>query len=53
VIVLDSSFLIAYHNERDVHHPAAAEAMQKFLAGAWGRGLLLERVFLEVLLPLR
>jgi predicted nucleic acid-binding protein len=48
VIVLDSSFLIAYHNERDVHHAAAREAMERFLAGAWGRGLLLEYVFLEV-----
>jgi predicted nucleic acid-binding protein len=48
VIVLDSSFLVAYHNERDAHHPAARDCMEKFLAGQWGRGLLLEYVFLEV-----
>jgi len=48
VIVIDSSFLIAYHNERDLHHRAAGEAMELFLAGVWGRGLLLEYVFLEV-----
>jgi predicted nucleic acid-binding protein len=48
VIVLDSSFLIAYHNTRDAHHEAAAAAMTDFLEGKWGRGLLLEYVFLEV-----
>lgn len=48
MIVLDSSFLIAYHNTRDVHHPAAARAMVHLLAGRWGRALLLEYVFLEV-----
>jgi predicted nucleic acid-binding protein len=48
VIVLDSSFLIAYHNQRDVHHPAAARAMERVLQGEWGRALLLEYVFLEV-----
>jgi len=48
VIVLDSSFLIAFHNERDNHHPAARTLMDAFLADQWGRGLLLEYVFLEV-----
>jgi predicted nucleic acid-binding protein len=48
VIVLDSSFLVAYHNTRDAHHEAAAAAMADFLEGKWGRGLLLEYVFLEV-----
>ena len=48
MIVLDSSFLVAYHNSRDVHHEAAAASMADFLDGAWGRGLLLEYVFLEV-----
>jgi predicted nucleic acid-binding protein len=47
-IVLDSSFLIAYHNERDVHHPAALQAMASLAAGEWGRALLLEYVFAEV-----
>jgi len=48
VIVLDSSFLVAYHNSRDAHHEAAAEIMARFLDGEWGHGLLLEYVFLEV-----
>ena len=48
MIVLDSSFLVAYHNSRDAHHEAAAEVMARLLDGEWGRGLLLEYVFLEV-----
>jgi predicted nucleic acid-binding protein len=48
MIVLDSSFLIGFHNERDLHHNAACTLMERFLAGEWGRGLLLEYVFLEV-----
>jgi predicted nucleic acid-binding protein len=48
VIVLDSSFLIAFHNSRDVHHPRASEVMERLLDGEWGQGLLLEYVFLEV-----
>jgi predicted nucleic acid-binding protein len=48
VIVFDSSFLIAFHNERDAHHQSASTFMDQFLAGKWGRGLLLEYVFLEV-----
>ncbi len=48
MIVLDSSFLVAYHNSRDAHHEAAAEVMVRFLDSEWGRGLLLEYVFLEV-----
>jgi len=48
VIVLDSSFLVAFHNSKDAHHEAAAKVMTRFLDGEWGRGLLLEYVFLEV-----
>lgn len=48
MIVLDSSFLVAYHNRRDVHHEAAAAVMERLVAGEWGVGLLLEYVFLEV-----
>jgi predicted nucleic acid-binding protein len=48
VIVLDSSFLIGFHNERDADHQEASALMDRFLAGEWGRGLLLEYVFLEV-----
>ena len=48
MVVLDSSFLIAFHNRNDVHHRPAAETMEELLAGTWGQGLLLEYVFLEV-----
>jgi predicted nucleic acid-binding protein len=48
VIVLDSSFLIGFHNQRDVHHAAGRDLMTRFLEGEWGRGLLPEYVFLEV-----
>jgi predicted nucleic acid-binding protein len=48
VIVLDSSFLIGFHNERDSHHQAARALMNRFLAGEWGKGLLLEYIFLEI-----
>ena len=48
MIVLDSSFLIAFHNERDAHHNKAVEGMRDFLSDRWGKGLLLEYVFLEV-----
>ncbi len=48
MVVLDSSFLIAYYNARDAHHAAAARAMVQLLGGAWGTALLLEYVFLEV-----
>ncbi len=48
MIVLDSSFLIAYHNTRDVHHAAADRIMTELAAGQWGRALLLEYVFLEI-----
>lgn len=48
MIVLDSSFLIAFHNERDSQHQAACGLMAQFLTGKWGIGLLLEYVFLEV-----
>lgn len=47
-VVLDSSFLVAYHNRRDVNRPAAAAAMADLVAGTWGRALLLEYVFVEV-----
>ena len=48
MIVLDSSFLIAYHNTRDVHHGPAARAMVHLVAGKWGRAMLLEYVVIEV-----
>jgi predicted nucleic acid-binding protein len=48
VIVLDTSFLVAFHNSRDVHHSAARPLMNELVLGKWGRALLLEYVFLEV-----
>lgn len=48
MVVLDSSFLVAYHNERDTHHAAAERAMERLIAGDWGPALLLEYVLLEV-----
>lgn len=48
MLILDSSFLIAYHNRQDVHHPAASRIMEELVSGKWGRALLLEYVFLEV-----
>jgi predicted nucleic acid-binding protein len=48
MIVLDASFLVAYHNRRDVHHGAAATTMESLMTGEWGAALLLEYVFLEV-----
>lgn len=48
MIVLDSSFLIAYYNERDAHHNAAVPLMQRFFDGEWGQGLIIEYVFVEV-----
>ena len=48
MIVLDSSFLIGFYNNRDAHHQTASSLMDQFLSGEWGRGLLLEYVFLEV-----
>jgi predicted nucleic acid-binding protein len=53
VLVLDSSFVIAFHNRRDVNHAAAADGMRRLLSGEWGRALLLEYVFLEVVTVLR
>lgn len=47
MIVLDSSFLIAYRNAGDVHHRRAAEAYERIAAGEWGPVLLPEYVFLE------
>ena len=48
MIVVDSSFLCAWYNDRDVHHPSAREVMKRFLDGEWGRGILLDYVLLEV-----
>ncbi len=48
MIVLDTSFLVAFHNARDANHKSARPLMDALVAGKWGRALLLEYVFLEV-----
>lgn len=48
MILLDTSFIVAFHNTRDVHHTAAKPTMDDILAGKWGQALLLEYIFLEV-----
>ncbi len=53
MIVLDSSFLIAFHNESDFNHSKAVGVMDRVVAGEWGPALLLEYVFLEVVTVLR
>lgn len=47
MIVLDSSLVIAWLNERDAHHPSAARVMARVKGGEWGEALLPEYVFLE------
>lgn len=47
-VVLDSSFLVAFYNPRDVHHERARGAMEHLASGLWGLALLPEYVFLEV-----
>jgi len=52
-LVLDSSFLVAFHNKADVHHSAASRLMERILEGEWQDVLLLEYVVLEVVTVLR
>jgi predicted nucleic acid-binding protein len=49
VILLDSSFVVAFHNRNDAHHGAASDAFPRVARGEWGPILLLEYVFLEVM----
>ena len=53
MIVLDSSFIVAYHNTRDAHHAPAARTMVRLAGGEWGQAVLLEYVFLEIVTVLR
>ena len=48
MILLDSSFVVAFHNRRDTHHAAANESFPRIVQGEWGPILLLEYVFLEI-----
>ncbi|HUP21035.1 MAG TPA: PIN domain-containing protein [Gemmatimonadota bacterium] len=49
MVVLDSSFLVAFFNATDALHARAAAAMERLAAGEWGETLLPEYVVLEVL----
>jgi predicted nucleic acid-binding protein len=48
MIILDSSFLIAFHNENDIHHRSAAKLMPQLIVGNFGQLLMPEYVYLEV-----
>jgi predicted nucleic acid-binding protein len=48
VILLDTSFVVAFHNRNDAHHEAASGAFPRVARGEWGSILLLEYVFLEI-----
>jgi predicted nucleic acid-binding protein len=48
MVVLDSSFLVAFHNQSDAHHFPARKAFDRLVDGEWGEILLLEYVFLEI-----
>ena len=47
MIVLDTSFLVAFANSRDHHHEAAAAVWPQLSAGAFGPILLSEYVVVE------
>jgi len=48
VIVLDTSFLVAFYNSRDTHHEAAVKPMEAIINGSYGPAILPEYVFLEL-----
>lgn len=48
MILLDTSFVVGYHNRNDAHHEAAREVFPRVVEGEWGSILLLEYVFLEI-----
>lgn len=49
MIILDTSFIVAFVNTRDVHHTAAVEAMSMIASGRLGRPLVPEYVVGETL----
>ena len=48
MILLDSSFLVAYLLETDRHHPKSFDIMQKIKAGAFGAAYITDYIFDEV-----
>jgi predicted nucleic acid-binding protein len=53
VIALDTSFLVAAFNQSDVLHRQASSAWDGLIAGQWGKGVLLEHVFVETISVLK
>ena len=49
MILLDTSFVVAFYNQSDAHHAEASPAFHRLLEGEWGDILLLEYVFLEIM----
>lgn len=47
--MLDTSFLAGTYNAADAHHEAAWPCFLELAGGRWGRAILLEYVFLEML----
>jgi uncharacterized protein len=47
MIMLDSSFLIAYHNTKDKYHKRASELMPKIASGEYGNVNITEYIFDE------
>ncbi len=48
MILLDSSFLVAFYNDSDRFHRDAVDVMEDLVSNRWDEALLLDYVFLEV-----
>lgn len=48
MILLDTSFLVAYYNERDVHHKKAKEIMDKIYEEEYGETYINDYIFDEL-----
>lgn len=49
MIVLDTSYLVSYYNSLDVNHSSALEAGNRMNRGEWGKLLVPEYVFAELM----
>ncbi|MBI5803990.1 type II toxin-antitoxin system VapC family toxin [Candidatus Pacearchaeota archaeon] len=49
MILLDTSFLIGYYNEKDVHHGRAKEIMDGIYSGNYGRPVISDYIFDELI----
>ena len=48
MVLLDSSFLIAYYNQTDIHHKKSFEIMKEIGSGEYGQPIIPDSVFNEV-----